>query len=783
MILQPSSVYLREYEEIFTGSNQEFGHLTPFLGFESDTAEQIFVADKITYFHYPNSAETVPLSTSGLVECGATPGSIPYRADKIWQKVANYKKNIWWGDSPKPQPGIWACAWLSGNSLQGATSAVWMNRFYNPGYIDSDTALFVTSPSAVYDEPSTMLFNPGVWYRYHHIGNNHNKGLVTSLSGITSALKVHIEDWDLPIIDQSPYQNTIVTEGDTSKMTYPVSVNKYRIGDNALHIRDKQEVNVLFNPSFKLNNDITVAFWAKATDWSNIKGHALVSHDHRGGWSFYYNNGFYNPTITIFSSAGSVLNCNANIKPLYTLTLPGTSDAVNCAIDKDLYTWVVDNGLYEGKKHLYKVDKDSNIDLFVEFSPTAELVDVKLDNNSNVWVLDSSTNNISSFDTFGNYLGYRQSSGSSLNRLDVDLNGQPSAFNCRDVFFDNNNIVVLANSTGLWSYSSYTTAQITDIDVQSIACDKFNNYWVMDHSNNCYKFTNGVVTLSSYLGDDNYLHNISLTNEYNNTKEAYEDYIWLVAESGEKIYKYNTSLSLQKVKNISNFDIAPVNRSFTSYDWNRKYNFIPIGEQPQLQTKAFFGTLKIPVCGENVLTAPATELNNNDWHHFAFTYEFNTGEFRYYIDTVLRDSLTVAPSTYLYYNYENNIFIGADAGAINSLDTELSYDKLHFTGYIDDFRVYNYALTVSDFTHIFLLKYDYKDIIWNMPTGVQPYIEEIERFFKYKLPGKKSQYYKIKLTGLNIQDQSLRWVIEDIIKNTVKKIAPIYTELYTIVWE
>ena len=403
MILQPSSVYLREYEQIFTGSNQEFGHLTPFLGFESDTAEQIFTTDKTTYFHYPNSANIVLLSASGLVECGATPGEIPFRSDKIWQKVADYKKNTWWGDSSTPQHGTWLCSWLSGNSLQGASSAIWIDRFYDPGYIDSNTALFVKSASAVYDTPSTMLLMPGVWYRYHHMGNNFNKGIVTSLSGSMSGLRVHIDDWELPITDKSSFKNTIITQGDTSKMTYPTSVNKTRIKDTSLFVETNQEVEVLFNPSFDISTDMTIAFWAKAVDWSRVKGRSLISHDYRGGWSFYYNNGFYNPTITVFSSAGVLLDCNADLKALYTLTLPGTSNAINCAIDKDLYVWVIDNGLYNGKKHLYKIDKDSNIDPFVEFSPDVNLSDIKLDHKSNVWVLDSSTNNISSFDTLGNF--------------------------------------------------------------------------------------------------------------------------------------------------------------------------------------------------------------------------------------------------------------------------------------------------------------------------------------------------------------------------------------------
>jgi type VI protein secretion system component Hcp len=70
-----------------------------------------------------------------------------------------------------------------------------------------------------------------------------------------------------------------------------------------------------------------------------------------------------------------------------------------------------------------------------------------------------------------------------------------------------------------------------------------------------------------------------------------------------------------------------------------------------------------------------------------------------------------------------------------------------------------------------------------MPTGMQSYVEEIVRFFKFKMPGQKSQYYNIHLKGLQIQDVDVRQIIEGIIKDTIQKIAPLYTSLYKIVWD
>ena len=70
-----------------------------------------------------------------------------------------------------------------------------------------------------------------------------------------------------------------------------------------------------------------------------------------------------------------------------------------------------------------------------------------------------------------------------------------------------------------------------------------------------------------------------------------------------------------------------------------------------------------------------------------------------------------------------------------------------------------------------------------MATGNQNYLEEVSRFFKFKLPGLKSQYYNIRINGLQISDSNTRIMIESIIKDNLKKIVPSYAELFKIVWE
>ena len=49
--------------------------------------------------------------------------------------------------------------------------------------------------------------------------------------------------------------------------------------------------------------------------------------------------------------------------------------------------------------------------------------------------------------------------------------------------------------------------------------------------------------------------------------------------------------------------------------------------------------------------------------------------------------------------------------------------------------------------------YRAENLTWLFPTYKTPYIEEIDRIFKNKLPGSKSLLYEINLSGIGIADE------------------------------
>jgi hypothetical protein len=312
-------------------------------------------------------------------------------------------------------------------------------------------------------------------------------------------------------------------------------------------------------------------------------------------------------------------------------------------------------------------------------------------------------------------------------------------------------------------------------------CQADDSIWVLSGANLFYKKdTTGNIILSGNVGTSSDLsgRNINFTHEYDNG--MYKDYVWFIQEADQAIFKYDTNGNLITRVELSQYAFNPyILGDFTGYQRNRKFNYLKYNREPQIQTEIYLNST--PLSGAcYVLSIPTSEIAN-DWHMFTFT--FTQTSINLYMDSVLRTSQAFSTPMYINYQYDNPLLLGANTGQLKSVDEELYLNQFHFNGYIDDVRIYDVVLNNSDIRHLYFSKSNFKDLNWNMPTGEQSYLEEIERFFKFKMSGSKSPYYNIKLINLGITDLATREIIEDIIKQTIKKVAPIYSELYKIIWE
>jgi len=180
------------------------------------------------------------------------------------------------------------------------------------------------------------------------------------------------------------------------------------------------------------------------------------------------------------------------------------------------------------------------------------------------------------------------------------------------------------------------------------------------------------------------------------------------------------------------------------------------------------------------------KLVSNQWHHIVVTYQDNL--LLMFVDGA-PVGRSVIPSGYIIDNsYSGSLLIGTTSGRNFSLNEDLRINDIYYNGCIDDVRIYNYCLApnlLSIFRRSYVVA---QDIAWNIPTPPIQYIEGIERMFMNKIPGNKSQFYKLRITGFNLdlKDEQetlyVRSLLEQYIADAVQQTQPLHLELLGIEW-
>jgi hypothetical protein len=101
---------------------------------------------------------------------------------------------------------------------------------------------------------------------------------------------------------------------------------------------------------------------------------------------------------------------------------------------------------------------------------------------------------------------------------------------------------------------------------------------------------------------------------------------------------------------------------------------------------------------------------------------------------------------------------------------------------IKDFRIYNRALRDADIAILSKENMNIQDIVFTVPAGKRNYLEEIERYFKARIPGQKSTLYNLIIKNSGITDENLRIAFEQRLIERLRELSPVYTKLNKIKW-
>jgi len=816
-----SDLQQRKYYKLFTGTNQEEGYDKIHLGYEGDTTEITLKKDEETFFHMPFFSEPQLLSESTLVADGAVPGPIPALADRIFKKLGNYGNTTPWGTPSERSDGQWLCSWLYALSSE---PPVWLDRYYNPGRLAYKEALegkanitdYIGNDPVYRDIPTTLKLEPGVLYRYFHQGERTALKNINTFAGPDKTrLRLDIEDWSCLCptnpepIDRSVYNNTVTI--DNFKLDWIKSpFDPGYLDRNSLSFNNTDFINcyVTHNDSYTLQDEFTTSFWVYNDDWSKATPTQLVGNLRNGGYGIFYNNLHYNPFYVVpentyghffyFNQEGnpyvdknnqlilgepsnfSVININSNAELIGVdanknriVKYNHVGDIIAYGSDTDGYISL--NGTF---KNFIVSGTDDSI-VFTSLSAYTFDKDLQLKT-----VVPHTTGYYEqiTYDTFGNLI--------------VELS-------CIDIKYDSYNQKWTIDDTGILKCDNLTVNIPSNQSGSNtnLAIDPENNLWVLVDSHIVYKInTKNKNIIDQYeVGVQTNTpdtKNISFIQVYDRSKNAFTWYA-VIYHNFEKTL-YQVTLNGKVVKNtflppkLNTLDPVTAFQDknlltftgkgdFTGYEQRRIFNKVLYNNNPQIQFKvsATYPNRSLPT-SIFTLSVPAQYLVNGIWHLITVTVRSNN--LKIYINNYLRDELTLPGNANFNYEFKNDLFIGTPAGKIENLNKELNSTSIIWNGYIDSVRIYDYAIKPELIQFFVREKTIANDMIWNIKTAALQYVEVIDRFFKHRLPGSKSVFFNLKITGTNIVDLELRKRIENDIKLAVLQIKPAYAELLKVEW-
>jgi len=175
---------------------------------------------------------------------------------------------------------------------------------------------------------------------------------------------------------------------------------------------------------------------------------------------------------------------------------------------------------------------------------------------------------------------------------------------------------------------------------------------------------------------------------------------------------------------------------------------------------------------------------NYGWHHVVLVKQDYT--LRLYIDCQLVDSTTInSDDKTIAYSYRSQIILGGTSGRKTTLNDEAVFQNGYSNVAMDDVRIYRRALQPDDIYYIYISKFKFNDLKWNIKAENKYYVEELRRFFRFKMPGSKSAHYRIVIGnyGSAKDNSKVRNAIEDAIMTALPKVSPAITKNIEIVWD
>ena len=781
----------RYYENLFTGVNQETGNSNIGLGFASYTLTKVLKKDTLSYFHIPYNIYPyikLNINESSLISSGAIASDTPYYADKVFKKLNNYMGSSPFGSVSDTQTGTFLCTWLSGGRNINE-KGIWVDRYYDPANISYYDAL--TNPSTglttnfdeissmvnnnnevydLYDVKSNLTFEKGSLYAYHHIGNKNCTSFVNNLSS------------DL-IVDGLPYYFSL---------TYDRKINTGEINFEGNYFT--KTLTVPLDSISKFDN-FTISFDLSNENWDRPFGSQIIGNYTNKGFGIFnyrritpYTVSYFSDQIFLFNTQGvrvKTITAENEITQILKFEPNGIFLVFDIKGNVTKYNYI---GTALDKHYLPFID-NNNDKFYYSYGDYAFILV-----GSKWYRLDI------------NSLFYKEDIELDYNEVKIGINYTGIVANDTTVYLLSGtnpkiyNNEIYYNSNFAIEYYNIETSEIglkVEGSIDDYTFDNEGNFYCLYDDNKIVSIDNfDNITfndkLSTITGFDNSLgKGIDLIDEFYNN-EKIDNYLSVISLSsngkvGRVAYTRTKTDFTESINTVTGNEISlesyPINYNINNYNYVR--NNFDNGEYIICKIK-LPNIYDVQTYETGTLTYPLSNLSPG-YHNFTVTFDTVNGLFNFFIDGKNVDTYPFDSGKYSFGTiFDNAMYIGTEASyGNNKLNDNLN--NINYYNYgnfkLKNFNIYNIPLYLYDIANNIRSKYKINDLLFELPTGKRSYVENIDKFFKNKLPGRKSNLLNISIQDTGINELPLQQDITDEIFANIRKVLPANTKLNKVVWE
>lgn len=694
---------------------------------------------------------------------------------------------------------------------------------------------------AFVDLPSTMVFEQGVLYKYYHLGERSFQHLLTTLAGASAEhLILNLSNWtdtnNINTTQNSPNIRLTTNGSLNSVVSKNEDLKANRIFPETLNFDNSYSTQALvdFDDFYNFENEFTWSLWANSENWQNNRYAQIIgNYSSRGdGISISIEDNTATPVLIIPETYyGHLLFINERGEGFLDKSVQDNSARVSpsvFAIDEEGKAIVCNVGQLGT---MYKVDHTGEIlastknyldeeTLFAFISPDEDAKQIICGENQTVYMLT-------------NKALYEFDSELRLQKqIPISYNDTVAAFSYNsqqhtatlelvnsvyDAKFIENTLWSTRKQIGLSGirtlqdghlYKNGELFQTFEDQATLFAIDPNNKIWVLHGENqlsviNTTGESEKAVEFTLQIGSlikpgQTRKKQINFVNQYSR-ETGITNTLCVVYYSDERIlYFYNLDGTLSSLSYINelfnsniiekrsqqydNFQLTAVG-DFTGYEHKRVFKnnqLFKNKKQLVLRIGLKDNNRNFSVYKLHKLTTSIEDWENQSWHHILFTLK--NKKFTLLLDGVEKLSLSYTGQYKLSFENQSSLMVGSSLGNKEGFNTEIQYTSNMFNGRIGDVRIYNYAVNSNTIDFFLRSTIVAEDMLWPYPTPSIQYMEEIQKLYKHKLPGAKSQFFNIKLAGTQITDPGTRALIETELRSFIEELKPSHADLLKINW-